>query len=71
MITSRIACNGRTTIPREVRDALGVRQGDALAYHIEQGHVVLTHAAREAAMDPFAAFGEWETAADTRAYGRL
>jgi hypothetical protein len=36
MITSKIAQNGRTTIPRPVRAVLRLRAGDEIAYAIEE-----------------------------------
>ena len=42
MITSKLTSKAQTTIPQPVRAALGVREGDELAYAIEDGRVVLT-----------------------------
>lgn len=69
MITSRITSKAQTTIPRAVRDALRLREGDSLAYHIDGDRVVLAKAA--AADDPFATFSEWDSEADRRAYAGL
>jgi antitoxin PrlF len=71
MITSRLTSKAQTTIPQPVRVALGLREGDALAYRIEQGHVILTRATRDVADDPFATFSEWESEADRHAYAGL
>ena len=35
MITSRITSKAQTTIPRPVREALRLREGDAVAYAID------------------------------------
>jgi antitoxin PrlF len=67
--TSRTTSKARTTIPRQVREALGLREGDELAYGIERGRVVVT--ARLPAHDPFPTFGEWASANDRRAYRYL
>ena len=67
MIVSRISTKGQTTIPRAVRAALGLREGDRLGYEIEDGRVVLTRA--DDADDPFASFTEWN--GDAEAYGSL
>ena len=49
--------------------ALGLREGDEIAYHIEGDRAVLTKArATQVAEDPFAAFSEWSSAADRRGY---
>ena len=69
---SRISVKSQTVLPKQVREALGVRPGDTLRYRItEQG--VLIDKARQAgdADDPFAAFSEWSSAADEEAYGKL
>jgi len=71
MITSKITSKAQTTIPRAVREALRVREGDELAYKIERGRVILTKAAHMPADDPFATFAEWGSENDRRAYGDL
>lgn len=77
VITSRITSKAQTTVPKPVREALGVREGDEIAYAVEEGRVVLTKALRRRARpgrpedDPFAAFSEWDTEADRRAYANL
>lgn len=71
MIHSRIISKAQTTIPRAVRVALGLRQGDELAYEIDGNRVILT---RRATSDPFddlfAMFTEWAGEAD-KAYDVL
>lgn len=69
MIISRISSKAQTTIPRAVRAALGLREGDQLAYEIDGDRVVLSRAG--AADDPFATFAEWNSDADARAYAGL
>ena len=75
MITSRISSKAQTTIPLAVRAALGVGQGDDLAYLIEDGRVILIKATpRERhveADDPFRTFSEWDSEADRKAYAGL
>jgi antitoxin PrlF len=66
MIQSRITSKAQTTIPAAVRKALGLKEGDMVAYRIEEGRVILTRA--EAAEDPFATFAEWNSAADREGY---
>lgn len=57
---SKITAKGQTTVPKVVRDVLGVEQGGTIAYHIdENGAVRLTRpqeAGDEAAIDAFLAF---------------
>jgi antitoxin PrlF len=71
MITSKLTAKAQTTIPQAVRAALGVREGDEIAYVIEEGRVVLTKARRDEGEDPFGTFEEWSSEADRKAYGRL
>ena len=71
MITSKITSKAQTTIPRSVREALRVREGDEIVYKIERGRVIVTKAARGANEDPFATFGEWDSENDRRVYGDL
>ena len=69
MIVSRITSKAQTTIPRAIRAALGLREGDRLAYEIEGGRVILTRAGSPD--DPFASFTEWNGDADADAYASL
>lgn len=71
MITSRITSKAQTTVPQAVRNALGLREGDELAYEIRDGQVTLTKARGGAQDDPFAPFEEWDSEADRRAYADL
>lgn len=69
MIHSRITSKAQTTIPRAVRTALGLKEGDRVAYQIDGDRVILTRA--DVADDPFAAFSEWASDADAEAYAGL
>lgn len=71
MITSKITSKAQTTIPQAVRAALRLREGDELAYRIEDGRVILTKAEAPPADDPFATFEEWDSDADRKAYAGL
>lgn len=73
MITSKLTSKAQTTIPQAVRNALHLREGDEIAYRIEEGQVVLTRVqdANRVADDPFATFSEWDSEADRQAYARL
>lgn len=70
MITSKLTTKAQTTVPQPVRNALGLREGDEIAYQIEGDRVVLTKARAPAQPqdDPFATFTEWSYEADTRGY---
>lgn len=71
MITSKLTSKAQTTIPQAVRNALHLREGDEIAYVIENGRVILTRASGEVTEDPFATFGEWDSEADRQAYADL
>jgi antitoxin PrlF len=72
MITSKLTSKAQTTIPQPVRTALRLREGDELAYQIEGDRVILTRTSRSGvADDPFLPFGEWDSEADRKAYGKL
>ena len=69
MIKSKITSKAQTTIPRPVRAALRLSEGDELAYTLDGDRVILTKAPREPIDDPFGTFHEWSSEADKRAYG--
>lgn len=71
MITSKLTSKAQTTIPQAVRSALNLREGDQLAYVIENGRVVLMKASTPPTDDPFALFSEWDSEADEAAYADL
>lgn len=71
MIVSKLTSKAQTTIPQAVRTALHLKEGDEIAYSIEDGRVVLTKVATKAGNDPFATFNEWDSDADRKAYADL
>ena len=71
MITSKLTSKAQTTIPQAVRTALHLREGDEIAYSIQDGRVVLTRAEPAPVDDPFATFSEWDSEADRKAYAKL
>jgi antitoxin PrlF len=71
MIKSRLTSKAQTTIPQPVRTALGLRDGDELAYQIDGNRVIVTKATIVALDDPFALFEEWDSDADRVAYAKL
>lgn len=44
MHISRLAADNQAIIPQEVRDALGLKEGDAISFSIENGQAVLRKA---------------------------
>ena len=72
MITSKLTTKAQTTIPQPVRAALRLQPGDELIYEIDDRRVILTKSSRGGKTDdPFRNFNEWNSAADTKAYGNL
>lgn len=67
---SKVSVKSQTVLPREVRERLGIQAGDTLRYRITDGGVLIDKAMPEGD-DPFAAFSEWSSAADEKAYGSL
>ena len=77
MIVSKLTTKAQTTIPQPVRLALGIREGDELAYVIEDGRVILTKAPartihrNDSREDPFATFWEWSSPEDAEDFADL
>jgi antitoxin PrlF len=69
MIHSRVTSKGRTTVPRAVRIALGLKEGERVAYEIDGDRVILTRA--DEVDDPFTTFEEWASAADAEFSAKL
>jgi len=68
---SKVSVKSRTVIPRQVRERLALKPGDTLRYRLTGQGVLLDKAPAKAADDPFAAFSEWSSEADAKAYGGL
>lgn len=71
---SRVSSKGQVTLPKKVRQAIGVGPGDAVAYDVGKGVVTLRrlepidlafHAAVESTL------AEWGSKEDDEAYGDL
>ena len=74
MLASRISRKGQVTVPKKIREALGLGSGDFLGYQLEDGAVTLKR------LEPFdAAFhsalshglDEWHTREDEEAFRDL
>jgi len=66
---SKVSVKSQTVIPREIRELLKLKPGDTLRYRVTEGGIMLDRA--DDADDPFAAFAEWNSEADEKAYGGL
>lgn len=71
MIAGKLTAKGQTTVPLAVRRALGLKEGDSLAWVFEEGRAVLTRVVSAETDDPFATFEEWAGEADSRVYADL
>jgi antitoxin PrlF len=68
---SIVSVKSQTVIPREVRERLALKPGDTLRYRVTDDGVLRDKAPANETDDPFAAFSEWSSAADEKAYGGL
>jgi len=41
VITSKITSKGQVTVPKKVRDSLGLNEGDSLAYEVHENKAVI------------------------------
>ncbi len=71
MLTSKLSSKGQITIPKEIREAIGLEPGETVAYEVHNGVITLKH------IEPFdAAFhaalsntlDEWATSEDEEAF---
>lgn len=74
MQTSKLSVKGQVTVPKEVREILGLNAGDMVAYEVRDGVVTLRrvepfdaafHKALSATLD------EWDTPEDDEAFRDL
>lgn len=68
---SRLSSRAQTVIPREVRERLGLRPGDVIAFEEQHGEIVVRPWREPAREDPFAVFHEWASTEDDEAYADL
>ena len=68
---SKVSVKSQTVIPRQVRERLGLKPGDRLRYRLTDAGVLLDKAPASESDDPFAAFSEWSSEADDKAYRGL
>lgn len=71
---SRVSSKGQVTLPKKVREAIGVRSGDLVAYEVSKGVVTLRRGepldlAFHAALEPTLA--EWASPEDDEAFRDL
>ena len=74
MELSKLTSKGQATIPKKVRQALGLRQGDILRFDVEGNRAVLskvTIAEDDYLQGVEVGLSEWSSPADEDAYGDL
>lgn len=74
VIVSTLTAKSQTTVPRVVRERLGLKPGDRLIYEIEDGTVRIRKAPRVDLAYLRAVqttLSEWDSAEDDAAYGEL
>ena len=67
---ARLGAKAQVVLPKEARDALGLKPGDTFAFVIDGADVRVVRAASEGD-DPFACFSEWSSEADKKGYADL
>ena len=75
-LTSKVSSKSQTVIPRGVREKLGLRPGDTLAYRFSDEGVVIEKQAAASSTEPDYGFDplvwwEWATPEDDEAFAHL
>jgi|KBSMisStaDraftv2_1062788.scaffolds.fasta_scaffold406138_1 antitoxin PrlF len=73
-IFGKLTAKSQTTIPKEVREALGAKPGDTLVYRIAKGKVTLARAEpldRSYLRSVESILSEWDSPEDAAAYDKL
>ena len=73
-VFGKITSKAQTTVPKEVREALGVKPGDTLVYRIAKGKVTVARAEpldRAYLKSLESTLSEWASAEDAAAYDDL
>lgn len=75
MIHSRLTSKSQTTVPRAVREALGIGPGDRVVWEVENGRVAIRRLTLIDPRDPFvnnfSTFTEWADDLDEEAFRHL
>lgn len=66
---ARLSSKAQVVVPKQVREALGLKPGDVVLFRESPSGMVIERA--EAEEDPFVTFSEWASAADDEAYADL
>lgn len=66
----KLGAKAQVVLPKEARQALGLKPGDSFAFVIDGDDIRVVRAPAEGD-DPFATFSEWASEADRKGYGDL
>ena len=66
----RLGAKAQVVLPKEARQALGLKPGDSFAFVIDGEDIRVVRMPAEGD-DPFACFSEWASDADTKGYADL
>src|SRR5258708_9460033 len=67
---ARLGAKAQVVLPKEARQAVGLRPGDSFAFIIDGSEVRVVRVPTEGD-DPFAFFSAWASEADRKGYGDL
>ena len=67
---ARLGAKAQVVLPKEARQALGLKPGDSFAFVIDGDDVRVVRAPADGD-DPFAGFSEWASDADRKGYADL
>ena len=73
-VFSKVTAKAQTTVPKEVRAALGIKPGDTIAYRISKGKVTVSKAEpldRTYLKSLESTLSEWASPEDADAYDNL
>ncbi|MBV9510652.1 MAG: AbrB/MazE/SpoVT family DNA-binding domain-containing protein [Caulobacteraceae bacterium] len=71
VLLSKLTSKAQTVIPREIRARLDLKPGDVVRYRYTDAGVLIDKLPPQAEDDGLAAFSEWASSADERAYADL
>ncbi len=74
MEVSKITARGQTTIPKRVRDAIGLNHSDVISFEVEDDHLIVrkvTRAQDDYLQGPSRTMNEWASPEDEDAWRDL
>jgi antitoxin PrlF len=68
---AKLSSKSQLVLPKSVREKLSLKTGDTVRFVDSPNGIIIERAAVSDAEDPFAAFTEWASEVDERAYADL